>query len=67
VRQRLPFAAIALTSRDDPYATPEHSAALVRDWGAAQVEIGVAGHINGESGLGDWPAGRAWLDRLHSP
>jgi uncharacterized protein len=67
LRQRLPFPAIAVTSRDDPFAGTDRSAALVRDWGAAQVEIGAAGHINGDSGLGDWPAGRALLDRLRTP
>jgi predicted alpha/beta hydrolase family esterase len=64
VRQRLPFAAIAVTSSDDPFAVPERSAALAHAWGAEWVSIGAAGHINGESGLGDWPAGRAWLDKL---
>jgi predicted alpha/beta hydrolase family esterase len=67
VRQRLPFPAIAVTSGDDPYATPEHSAALVHDWGAERVDVGHRGHINGESGLGDWPAGRALLARLRTP
>lgn len=64
VRQRLPFAAIAVTSSDDPYGAPERSAAMARDWGAERVDIGPRGHINGESGLGDWPEGRALLDRL---
>jgi predicted alpha/beta hydrolase family esterase len=64
VRQRLPFAAIAVTSRDDPYGAPERTAQMARDWGAEQVDIGPAGHINEESGLGAWPAGRELLDRL---
>ena len=64
VRQRLPFAAIAVTSRDDPYGSPERTAQMARDWGAEQVDVGPAGHINEESGLGDWPAGRELLDRL---
>ena len=64
VRARLPFAAVAVTSDDDPYSAPERSARLVREWGARQVGIGAAGHINGESGLGDWPTGRAWVDAL---
>lgn len=64
VRQRLPFAAIAVTSSDDPYGAPERSAAMARDWGAERVDIGPRGHINGESGLGDWAEGRALLDRL---
>jgi predicted alpha/beta hydrolase family esterase len=66
VRTRLPFAAIAVTSSDDPYGAPERSAQMARDWGAEQVSIGPAGHINGESGLGDWAAGRALLDRLRA-
>lgn len=64
VRQRLPFPAIAVTSSDDPYGAPERSAAMARDWGAERVDIGPRGHINGESGLGDWPEGRALLGRL---
>jgi hypothetical protein len=64
VRTRLPFASIAVTSSDDPYGSAERSAALPRDWGAERIDIGPCGHINGESGLGDWPAGRALLERL---
>jgi uncharacterized protein len=66
VRQRLPFAAIAVTSSDDPYGAPARTAQMARDWGAQHVDIGAAGHINGDSGLGDWPAGRDLLDRLRS-
>jgi hypothetical protein len=64
LRRPLPFAAIAVTSDDDPYSAPERSVRLVRDWGARQVGVGALGHINGESGLGDWPAGRALVDEL---
>jgi len=64
VRARLPFPAIAVTSCDDPYCSSENAATMVRDWGAERVDIGARGHINGESGLGDWPEGRAVLRRL---
>jgi predicted alpha/beta hydrolase family esterase len=64
VRERLPFAAIAVISRDDPYGAPERTAQMARDWGAEPVDIGARGHINGESDLGDWPQGRALLERL---
>jgi predicted alpha/beta hydrolase family esterase len=64
VRQALPFASIVVTSDDDPFGAPEHSARLAREWGARQVSIGAAGHINGESGLGDWPVGHALLAEL---
>jgi predicted alpha/beta hydrolase family esterase len=65
VRTRLPFASIAVTSSDDPYCTSERAARMVRDWGVAErIEIGARGHVNGESGLGDWAQGRALLERL---
>ena len=64
LRARLPFPAIAVTSLDDPFSSPERGQALALDWGAEAVSIGAAGHINGESGLGDWPVGRALVDRL---
>ena len=64
IHRRLPFAAIAVTSSDDPFSAPERSAAMARDWGAEPVSIGPRGHINGGSGLGDWPEGRALLDSL---
>ena len=67
VRRRLPFAATVVTSSDDPFCAPERSAQMARDWGAERVDIGARGHINGDSGLGDWAAGRLLLDRLRSP
>jgi predicted alpha/beta hydrolase family esterase len=64
LRRPLPFAAIAVTSDDDLYSTPERSAQLAGEWRARQVGIGAAGHINGESGLGDWPAGATLVHAL---
>jgi uncharacterized protein len=66
VRQRLPFAATVVTSSDDPFCAPERSAQMARDWGVQAVTIGARGHVNSESGLGDWPAGRALLDEFRS-
>ncbi len=67
LRQPLPFAAVAVISDDDPYSAPERSALLAREWGALPVPIGAVGHINGESGLGDWHAGHALLESLAAP
>jgi predicted alpha/beta hydrolase family esterase len=67
VRRRLPFAALAVTSSDDPYCASDRSAQMAHDWGARLVAIGARGHINGESGLGDWPEGREWLQTLAVP
>jgi hypothetical protein len=64
VRERLPFASLVVISSDDPYGSPERSAQLASDWGSASFSIGERGHINGDSGLADWPQGRALLHEL---
>ena len=61
VRAHLPFPSLVVTSSDDPYCTPDRAAQMARDWGSAAIDIGARGHINGESGLGDWPEGWALL------
>ncbi len=63
-RTRLPFASLVVASLDDPYCSPERAAQLAADWGSAWHEIGARGHVNGDSGLGDWPEGRALLSAL---
>jgi uncharacterized protein len=63
-RTTLPFAAIALYSEDDPFCAPERARAMAANWGAQAICLGALGHINAESGLGDWPAGRRWLAQV---
>lgn len=63
-RARLPFPSLAVTSSDDPYCSPQRAAAFIADWGCDEVSIGPRGHINGDSGLDDWPEGRAMLRAL---
>ncbi len=64
VRERLPFASLAVVSSDDPYCAPARAEQFVRDWGSDAFDIGPRGHINGDSGLADWPQGRALLRTL---
>jgi predicted alpha/beta hydrolase family esterase len=64
VRQRLPFPALLVGSHDDPYCRFERAQGFAADWGARFIDLGNAGHINADSGLGDWPQGRAWLEEL---
>ncbi|MDA8445092.1 RBBP9/YdeN family alpha/beta hydrolase [Paracidovorax valerianellae] len=66
-RQPLPFPTVLVGSRNDPYCSFERVQALGRDWGARFVDAGAAGHINAESGLGDWAEGRALLQSLLQP
>ena len=66
VRERLPFSSWLVASQDDPYCTFERAQELARSWGSRLVDAGARGHLNAESGLGDWPDGleliRPWLD-----
>ena len=66
-RRPLPFPAIVVASSDDPYCAPDRSRGLAADWGATLVVAGARGHLNGESGLGDWPQGMALLRSLAAP
>ena len=53
----LPFPAVLVASRDDPYASYEDSEALAKAWGVELVDAGASGHLNDESGHGPWPEG----------
>ena len=64
VRQRLPFASVLVGSRNDPYCSFERAQGLASDWGSRFIDAGECGHINAESGLGDWPEGHAQLLEL---
>ena len=64
VRQRLPFTAVLLASRNDPYCNFARAEGFAADWGASLIDYGDAGHLNAESGLGDWPQGHALLTTL---
>ena len=64
LRQRLPFAAHLVGSRNDPYCDFPRAQGFAADWGARFTDLGEAGHINADSGLGDWAQGHAWLEEL---
>ncbi|MDQ0319541.1 putative alpha/beta hydrolase family esterase [Pararhizobium capsulatum DSM 1112] len=54
---RLRMPSLVVASSDDPYGTPEYSRMRAREWGSGLIEIGPAGHINGQSGLKGWREG----------
>jgi uncharacterized protein len=58
---RFPFTATCVLSSNDPFGSLERGQQQAAAWGANSVEIGPRGHINGESGLGDWPQGHELL------
>ncbi len=63
-RPRLPFASLAVLSSDDPFCTLDRGLAMAQDWGSGVVLAGPRGHLNSDSGLGDWPEGRDLLQGL---
>jgi prephenate dehydrogenase len=60
----MPFHSTVVASRNDPYVSVERAKEIARWWGSRFVDIGPAGHINGDSGLGDWPEGKRLLRLL---
>ncbi|MGB3067875.1 MAG: alpha/beta hydrolase [Ottowia sp.] len=63
-RQRLPFKSVLVASSDDPFCSLDHASRLAADWGASFYRLGAKGHINADSGLGDWEEGHALLANL---
>jgi uncharacterized protein len=61
VLQRLPFPSVCVVSSDDPFDPDQQGAELAARWGSTLVQLGPRGHINADSGLGDWPEGLAML------
>ncbi len=59
---RVPMTVVA--SDNDPYAKTAHVWRLSRQWDARFVNAGPFGHLNADSGLGDWPYGQYLLASL---
>ncbi len=64
VRKRLPFDSVMAVSRNDPYCNFMRACKLASDWGARVADMGNCGHINADSGLGDWSRGHELLEEF---
>ena len=64
VRKRLPFPSVLVASRNDPYCSFDRARGFAEDWGARFVDAGERGHLNADTGLGNWPEGRRLLSDL---
>lgn len=62
--QKLPFPSVLVGSENDPYCSLARAQQMAQAWGASFVNLGPAGHINSDSGLGDWQEGHALLQSL---
>jgi predicted alpha/beta hydrolase family esterase len=55
-----------VVSDDDPYCSAERAVAFARTLGSQVLRVGALGHVNVDSGVGDWPAGRQLLEEFTS-
>jgi predicted alpha/beta hydrolase family esterase len=62
--QALPFPAVLLGSRTDPYCEFERARLFGYAWNAQFMDYGDCGHINADSGLASWPEGHVLLQDL---
>ncbi|MDA8451789.1 alpha/beta hydrolase [Acidovorax sp. NCPPB 3859] len=60
----LPYRSILVASSNDPYCPIRLAGAYARAWGSEFVRLQQAGHINVDSGHGEWPLGWALLHSL---
>ncbi|HEY3046606.1 MAG TPA: alpha/beta fold hydrolase [Polaromonas sp.] len=60
----LPFKTVMFASSDDPFCAPQRALQFATAWGTELLDAGPRGHLNAESGLGDWPQAYAQLLRL---
>ena len=60
----LPYRSVLVASSNDPYCPVRLAGAYARAWGSEFVRIQNGGHINIESGHGEWPLGVALLQSL---
>ncbi|WP_329272862.1 RBBP9/YdeN family alpha/beta hydrolase [Streptomyces sp. NBC_01451] len=60
----LPCRSLMVAGDDDPYCDPTASASFAHEWRAEKHLAESQGHLNSDSGLGDWRTGRALLQTL---
>jgi predicted alpha/beta hydrolase family esterase len=65
-RSPLPFNSIVIVSRNDPLAHPHRVADFARSWGSRLVDIGEVGHLNPQSGFGEWPDAMQFIRALEA-
>jgi predicted alpha/beta hydrolase family esterase len=58
------FRSLVVASTNDPFGSLAHANHCARAWGSRVIDIGQAGHINADSGHGEWTEGYALLQRF---
>ena len=62
--RRLAFPTLVVASANDAFGSVAHARHCAQAWGSRFVEIGDVGHINADSGIGDWPEGYALFEEF---
>lgn len=60
----LPCRSLVVAGDNDPYCDPATSATFASEWRSPLHLVPDGGHLNSESGLGDWQAGLELLRKL---
>lgn len=60
----LAFRSLVVVSANDSFGSLAHAKHCAIAWGSAFVDIGQAGHINADSGHGEWKEGYALFQKL---
>ena len=60
--QALPFPSLVVASETDPWVSIGAAESMAHNWGSAFLNAGRIGHINVDSGHGDWPQGERYFD-----
>lgn len=58
------FRTLVVASENDSFGSLVHAKRCANAWGSRFVDIGKAGHINADSGHGEWNEGYALFQRL---
>ena len=61
---RFPFLSTVVATSDDPFVAVDRAELFARSWGSRLVVIPHGGHLNADSGLGEWPEGKKLLHEL---
>ena len=62
----LPFPTLIVASSDDPFGSLAYARRQAARWQAGIVVGGALGHVNGQSGLGEWPLGAMLLQAFRT-
>ena len=62
--KKINFNTMMIASEDDPWISMDRATYFAQCWGSELINIGKAGHINVDSGYGEWKEGLEFLKKL---